>query len=431
MLPIAYVGQSVPDCREWELPNVNAHDIPTSRISQLIPSSGVVMVTYSDYNFKATSQFKSHQVVRQVVNGAREATTASSTPWPVFVACHTSLPNLTPIFMRPGDQIGELIHPWDGRLVKCILPQGHLLEAFSKQQFDGRCRAVSTSSIEFRAPWNATIRSLRVWNISQWPVGKCLDKDNDVPPLKKRHDTANAPTAATSWQPYGIAGGMLLVCAIVVDEEIAEVNIVSRQLYCSRPPQRPPKATKASFGGDTRLEYHKGQPVAIKTLHHPTPFAIQRFIDEILFLDQLKSPFIVTLIGAMWTHPTNVQAVMEYMDMGDLRSYLAKTTLDGFGWQQKLECARSVAEGLFYLHSQNMIHRDLKSRNILLDSVKGTKLADFGLSKEFVYGDTMTVAVGTFRWMAPEMLLFQGYSNSVDIFSFGVVLSKLDTHALP
>ncbi|KAF0700892.1 Aste57867_8612 [Aphanomyces stellatus] len=78
-----------------------------------------------------------------------------------------------------------------------------------------------------------------------------------------------------------------------------------------------------------------------------------------------------------------------------------------------------------------MIHRDLKSRNILLDSVKGTKLADFGLSKEFVYGDTMTVAVGTFRWMAPEMLLFQGYSNAVDIFSFGVVLSELDTHALP
>ncbi|KAF0700882.1 Aste57867_8600 [Aphanomyces stellatus] len=102
---------------------------------------------------------------------------------------------------------------------------------------------------------------------------------------------------------------------------------------------------------------------------------------------------------------------MEYMDMGDLRSYLANTFPEAFDSKAKLSCARNIAEGLFYLHSQNLIHRDLKSRNILLDSVKGTKLADFGSSK--------------------EMLLFQGHSNAVDIFSFGVVLSELDTHALP
>ncbi|KAF0682620.1 Aste57867_25257 [Aphanomyces stellatus] len=148
-------------------------------------------------------------------------------------------------------------------------------------------------------------------------------------------------------------------------------------------------------------------------------------------MGQLRSPFIVKLEGAAWTHPTNLQAVMEYMDMGDLRAYLAKSTAEIFSWKAKLACARSITEGLFYLHSQNLIHRDLKSRNILLDSVKGTKLADFGSSKEVVYGDTMTAAVGTFRWMAPEMLLFQRYSNAVDIFSFGVVLSELDTHALP
>ncbi|KAF0682619.1 Aste57867_25256 [Aphanomyces stellatus] len=163
----------------------------------------------------------------------------------------------------------------------------------------------------------------------------------------------------------------------------------------------------------------------------PTASQVQAFIDEIQFHGQLKSSFIVALIGAAWTHPWNLQAVMEYMDMGDLRSHLAMTTLLNFRWLDKLACARSIAEGLFYLHSQNLIHRDLKSRNILLDSVKGTKLADFGSSKEVVYGDTMTAAVGTFRWMAPEMLLFQRYSNAVDIFSFGVVLSELDTHALP
>ncbi|KAF0683412.1 Aste57867_24536 [Aphanomyces stellatus] len=175
------------------------------------------------------------------------------------------------------------------------------------------------------------------------------------------------------------------------------------------------------------------QPVAIKTflVPKPTPADVQALINEINLVGRLKNPFIVTLEGAAWSHPTNLQAVMEYMNLGDLRCYLASTTSDSFDWQVKLKCAHSVAEGLFYLHSQQLIHRDLKSRNVLLDSTKGAKLADFGSAKDAVYGDTLTAAVGTFRWMAPEMLLFQGYSNAVDIFSLGVILSELTTHQVP
>ncbi|KAF0718203.1 Aste57867_1841 [Aphanomyces stellatus] len=175
------------------------------------------------------------------------------------------------------------------------------------------------------------------------------------------------------------------------------------------------------------------QSVAIKTLvdPSPSPTQVQAFIDEILLLGKLKSPFLVTLIGVAWTQPTNLQCVMEYMNLGDLRQYLAATTPETYSWQDKLACAHSIAHGLFALHTQHLIHRDLKSRNVLLDSDKGTKLSDFGSSKEIVYGDTMTAAVGTYRWMAPEMLLFQGYSNAVDIYSFGVVLSELSTHQVP
>ncbi|KAF0708800.1 Aste57867_6206 [Aphanomyces stellatus] len=124
---------------------------------------------------------------------------------------------------------------------------------------------------------------------------------------------------------------------------------------------------------------------------------------------------------------------MEYMNRGDLRHVLAHTTSPAnWPWSAKLDVAHSVAQALFYLHSQQMIHRDLKSRNVLLDSKKGTKLADFGTSKQHVYeGDSMTAGVGTFRWMAPEMLLFQPYSNAVDVYSFGVLLSELATHTLP
>ncbi|KAF0692985.1 Aste57867_15994 [Aphanomyces stellatus] len=173
-----------------------------------------------------------------------------------------------------------------------------------------------------------------------------------------------------------------------------------------------------------------GQPVAIKVLEAPTLGQVQAFIQEIQLAGTLASPFLVALEGAAWTDATDLQAVMEYMDLGDLRTYYMATP--SFPWREKLQCAHAVAEGLFYLHSRQMIHRDVKSRNILLDSIQGTKVGDFGASKDGVYGQvTMTAAVGTYRWMAPEMLLFQGYTNAVDIYSLGVVLSELATHQLP
>ena len=101
-----------------------------------------------------------------------------------------------------------------------------------------------------------------------------------------------------------------------------------------------------------------------------------------------------------------------------------------FTWSEKLQCALSIIEGLVYLHSMTIIHRDLKSRNVLMDSKKGTKLTDFGISREDT-GETMTIGVGTYRWMAPEILQDNYYTVAADIFSFGMILSELDTHRIP
>ncbi|EQC30415.1 TKL protein kinase [Saprolegnia diclina VS20] len=184
--------------------------------------------------------------------------------------------------------------------------------------------------------------------------------------------------------------------------------------------------------GEIFLGEYDGKPVAIKTLltGHSNRAGIQSFIDEINLLGRLDSPYIVSLIGAAWTRATNLQCVLEFMDLGDLKEFLAKTPSTHFPWQSKLECARNIAEGLVYLHSLRVIHRDLKSRNVLLDSVKGTKLTDFGSSREATT-ETMTVGVGTYRWMAPEILKYNQYTVAADVYSFGIILSELNTHVVP
>ncbi|KAG9408422.1 hypothetical protein AC1031_021661 [Aphanomyces cochlioides] len=182
--------------------------------------------------------------------------------------------------------------------------------------------------------------------------------------------------------------------------------------------------------GEVWLATFQNQVVAVKTCSHTSSLEIQSFVDELLLMSTFKSPYIVTFMGAAWTKPTDVKAILEYMNLGDLRQFLADTTPSSFSWPAKLECALNVARALVYLKSKHVIHRDLKSRNVLLDSAKGTKLGDFGISR-LDSNESMTTGVGTYRWMAPEILTFRRYTAAVDVYSFGVLLSELDTHQVP
>ncbi|KAH9111953.1 hypothetical protein AeMF1_013624 [Aphanomyces euteiches] len=160
--------------------------------------------------------------------------------------------------------------------------------------------------------------------------------------------------------------------------------------------------------GEVWLATFQKQVVAVKTCSHTSSLEIHSFVNELLLMSTFKSPHIVTFMGAAWMKPTDVKAVLEYMNLGDLRQFLADTTPSSFSWPAKLECALHVARALVYLKSKHVIHRDLKSRNVLLDSAKGTKLGDFGISR-LDSNESMTTGVGTYRWMAPEILTFRRF----------------------
>ncbi|CAK4290272.1 unnamed protein product [Aphanomyces euteiches] len=185
--------------------------------------------------------------------------------------------------------------------------------------------------------------------------------------------------------------------------------------------------------GEVWLGEYQQQRVAIKKMvvHKQHDLRAQlAFVDEIKLLSRLRSACIVRLIGVSWTNLSDVQCLVEFMDQCDLKEFLAKTNPMSFGWPDKLRVASSIAEALAYLHTIQIIHRDIKSKNVLLDSKKGAKLADFGVSRD-ENEHAMTAGIGTPRWTAPEVLSGSQYTVAADIYSFGMVLSELDSHATP
>ena len=121
--------------------------------------------------------------------------------------------------------------------------------------------------------------------------------------------------------------------------------------------------------------------------------------------------------------------VLEYMDGGTLWETLRKRPENVHFMSMSVQLAR----GMKYLHEKGeMIHRDLKSPNILLNSNGQLKIVDFGLTlMGHAQHNNKTAEVGTLRWMAPEVMTHQPYSYSADVYSFGIILWELLTKDVP
>jgi len=194
---------------------------------------------------------------------------------------------------------------------------------------------------------------------------------------------------------------------------------------------------RGGFGEIYRGTYNR-EAVAIKMLFPDMRSDLKKvnlFLAEAKLSASFNHPHIVRFVGVSWGSLTDLCLLSELMKGGDLRTLLKEYEERGHpqGFDHdKIRIAYHVAQALTYLHSMSpiVVHRDLKSKNVLLTEVLDAKLTDFGVSRER-QEHTMTAGVGTMLWMAPEVMMAEHYDERADIFSFGVLLSELDSQSLP
>ncbi|KAL5211119.1 hypothetical protein ABZP36_006742 [Zizania latifolia] len=179
-----------------------------------------------------------------------------------------------------------------------------------------------------------------------------------------------------------------------------------------------------------------GQPVAIK-LSKASAEASKDFLREVDIITKLRHHRIVPLIGVC-VEGLNLISIYAYLPRGSLEDNLhGKRSKPTLSWEKRYKAALGVAEALSYVHSGHsrpVIHRDVKSSNILLTDEFEPQLSDFGLAIWALSNSaslTHSDVVGTFGYLAPEYFMYGKVTDKVDVYAFGVVLLELLTGRKP
>lgn len=186
-----------------------------------------------------------------------------------------------------------------------------------------------------------------------------------------------------------------------------------------------------------------GKVMVMKELIRCDEETQKTFLTEVKVMRSLDHPNVLKFIGVLYKDK-KLNLLTEYIEGGTLKDFVR--SVDPLPWQQKVRFAKGIASGMAYLHSMCIIHRDLNSHNCLIKLDKTVVVADFGLSRliveerkkppvEKATSKKRTLrkndrkkrytVVGNPYWMAPEMLNGKSYDETVDVFSFGIVLCEI------
>ncbi|KAH3767115.1 mitogen-activated protein kinase kinase kinase [Pelomyxa schiedti] len=213
--------------------------------------------------------------------------------------------------------------------------------------------------------------------------------------------------------------------------EVIENALAGRKTYHNEiPPDALTIETMIGRGaaGKVYKGKYKGEVVAIKHYSEDNiVFDIQEFKKELTLMSVLDHENLIHCLGACTLDHYKLYIITELMPYS-LASYITSNPIDT---DTCIGFALGITSGMAYLHSYKLIHRDLKTQNVLLNEKLTVKIIDFGTSRVVDTASMMTCNIGTVQYMAPELFANEKYTEKADVYAFGVVLWELITRQTP
>lgn len=251
------------------------------------------------------------------------------------------------------------------------------------------------------------------------------------PPTKKKSAAKKKPAAPVETE-NGYSGGSKEALAAAASGKKTP-NINPNFEVAPYEVQFGPQIGSGGFGVVFKAKF-RGETVAVKKIHaHALSNAssVGEFQSEVAVLCTLRHPNILRFVGAC-TKPPNLMIITEFMARGTLFDVLHQSQMR-VTWPMRKKFALDTCKGMRYLHDSKLLHRDLKSSNLMLDKDFNCKVGDFGLTRisRGAAAVQMTGQCGTFQYMAVEVLANKPYSEKADVFSFGILLWEMVARKLP